>query len=72
MGLISSFLKCDWLNWRQLSLVCIAAKLIFLVTVQKVPEEPNYFVNIGRVEEALDFLERLRGDMMDVSLLSFY
>ena len=41
-----------WLDWRQLALVCAAAPLLLLVTVQYVPETPSYLVYSGRIEEA--------------------
>ena len=33
-GLLSSYLLGAWLDWRQLALVCGAAPLLLLVTVQ--------------------------------------
>ena len=52
LGLLSSFLMGAWLDWRQLALVCAAAPLLLLVTVQYVPETPSYLVYSGRIEEA--------------------
>ena len=67
LGLLSSFLMGAWLDWRQLALVCAAAPLMLLVTVQYVPETPSYLLYSGRVEEAEKSLQCLRGDMVDVS-----
>jgi sugar porter (SP) family MFS transporter len=67
LGLLSSFLMGAWLDWRQLALVCAAAPLLLLVTVQYVPETPSYLVYSGRIEEAERSLQWLRGDLVDVS-----
>ena len=67
LGLLSSFLIGAWLDWRQLALVCAAAPLMMLITVQYAPETPSYLVYSGNVEEAEKSLQWLRGDVMDVS-----
>ena len=67
LGLLSSFLMGAWLDWRQLALVCAAAPLMMLVTVQYAPETPSYLVYSGKMEEAERSLQWLRGDVVDVS-----
>jgi len=67
LGLLSSFLMGAWLDWRQLALVCAAAPLMLLVTVQYAPETPSYLVYSGQLDEAEKSLQWLRGDVTDVS-----
>ena len=67
LGLLSSFLMGAWLDWRQLALVCAAAPLMLLVTVQYAPETPSYLVYSGRITDAEKALQWLRGDVVDVS-----
>ena len=66
-GLLTSYLLGAWLDWRQLALVCGAAPLMLLVTVQYSPETPSYLMYCGKVEQARASLQWLRGDSGDVS-----
>ena len=66
-GLLSSYLLGAWLDWRQLALVCGAAPLMLLVTVQYTPETPSYLVYCGKMEQATRSLQWLRGDAVDVT-----
>jgi len=67
LGLLSSFLMGAWLDWRQLALVCAAAPLMLLVTVQYAPETPSYLLYSDQVEKAERSLQWLRGGRADVS-----
>ena len=67
LGLLTSFLMGAWLDWRQLALVCAAAPLMMLVTVQYAPETPSYLILSGKLEEAERSLQWLRGEVVDVS-----
>ena len=67
LGLLSSFLLGAWLDWRQLALVCAAAPLLLLVTVQYAPETPSFLLYSGQVEAAERSLQWLRGGTADVS-----
>ena len=66
-GLLTSYLLGAWLDWRQLALVCGAAPLMLLVTVQYSPETPSYLMYCGKVEQARASLQWLRGESVDVS-----
>merc|ERR1719204_2701376 len=61
------FLMGAWLDWRQLALVCAAAPLMLLVTVQYAPETPSYLLYSDQVEKAERSLQWLRGGRADVS-----
>ena len=66
-GLLCSYLLGAWLDWRQLALVCGAAPLMLLVTVQYSPETPSYLMYCGKVDQATASLQWLRGGQVDVS-----
>ena len=66
-GLLTSYLLGAWLDWRQLALVCGAAPLMLLVTVQYSPETPSYLMYCGKVEQARASLQWLRGEEGEVS-----
>ena len=66
-GLLSSYLLGAWLDWRQLALVCGAAPLMLLVTVQYSPETPSYLMYSGKQDQAQRSLQWLRGGEVDVS-----
>ena len=66
-GLLTSYLLGAWLDWRQLALVCGAAPLMLLVTVQYSPETPSYLMYCGKVEQARASLQWLRGEEGDVT-----
>ena len=67
LGLLASFLMGAWLDWRQLAVVCASAPLMLLVTVQYTPETPSYLVYSGRISEAEEALQWLKGEVADVS-----
>jgi sugar porter (SP) family MFS transporter len=65
LGLLSAFLMGAWLDWRQLALVCAAAPLMLLVTVQYAPETPSYLIYSDQMEKAERSLQWLRGGSSD-------
>ena len=65
-GILSSFLIGAWLDWHQLSLVCAAAPLMLVVTVQYEPETPSYLLLTEQMEQAEGSLQWLRGKNADI------
>eukprot|EP00092_Neocalanus_flemingeri_P103436 GFUD01132373.1.p1 GENE.GFUD01132373.1~~GFUD01132373.1.p1 ORF type:complete len:139 (+),score=20.08 GFUD01132373.1:257-673(+) len=67
LGLLSSNLISGWLYWRQLVIVCSAAPIMILVTIQYVPETQNHLVYPGKIEQAGHTLQWLKEDLVNAS-----